>query len=92
MAAAKKPKPTPGGRIQVNDGVNMPEFPDLPIGGWTGTVLETTGSGSKMKVILEWDDACLAAMPAEFKEQCESQGLMYSMACLTSADVTPVDA
>ena len=87
MPRGKSPKPAPGQRVTVNDGVTMPEFPDLSIAGWSGTVLETSGSGSKMKVILQWDDAALAEMPDHYRDHCESQGLVFAMACLPAADI-----
>lgn len=88
MSTARKLKPTPGCRVQVNDGVTMPEFPTLSIAGWSGKVMETTGSGSKMKVILEWDDQSLAAMSDDYKQHCESQGLMFEMACLPVGELS----
>jgi hypothetical protein len=77
--------------VQVKEGVTMPEFPELSIAGWTGTVLENTGSGSKLKVVLEWEAGALAAMPESYRRHCESQGLMFTMACLpgTDVDVSP---
>jgi hypothetical protein len=90
MAKAKSTKPGPGQIVQVNAGVTMPEFPDLPIGGWQGTVLEASGSGAKMKVILEWDAAALAAIPEHYKQHCESQGLVANMACLPASDLQVV--
>ncbi len=77
--------------MQVNDGVTMPEFPDLSIAGWGGIVMETSGSGAKMKVILEWDAPSVAAMPADYKHHCETQGLMFEMACLPVGDVAVVE-
>ncbi len=82
MARGKSTKPAPGLRVKVIDGVTMPEFPDLSIAGWTGTVMETTGSGAKLKVVLEWDEATQASLPADYQAHCESQGLMAAMACL----------
>ena len=74
--------------MRVNDGVHMPESPDMAIGGWTGMVLETQGRGADAKVILEWDDPALEAMPEEYKEQCESQNMLHTMACLPMSDVS----
>ncbi|WP_437203328.1 hypothetical protein [Planctomicrobium sp. SH664] len=87
MPRGKTEKPAAGLKIQVNEGVTMPEFAHLSIAGWRGTVLETSGSGSKLKVILEWDDATLAMMPEDYRLHCESQGLVFSMACLPGSDV-----
>ncbi|WP_437192955.1 hypothetical protein [Planctomicrobium sp. SH527] len=65
----------------------MPEFEDLSIAGWTGQVMETTGTGAKMKVILEWDAPSMEKLPASYLSHCESQGLMSSLACLPVGDL-----
>jgi len=87
MARGKSPKPTPGQRVRVIDGATMPEFPELAIAGWTGQVLETTGTGAKLKVILEWDDETQTRVPENYRTHCEAQGLMHTMACLPSSDL-----
>ena len=51
-------------------------------------VMETQGRGSSAKVILQWEDSAIQAMPAEYKEQCESQNMLHTMACLLMNDVT----
>ncbi|WP_437185381.1 hypothetical protein SH668x_002484 [Planctomicrobium sp. SH668] len=91
MPPGKTPKPTAGQIVQVLAGVNMPEFDDLPIGGWKGTVLETSGTGAKLKIILEWDEATAALIPASYQAHCDSQGLLYTMACLPASDVQVVN-
>ena len=65
----------------------MPEFPDLDISGWKGSVMETSGSGSEAKIILEWDSSVVDQMAASYRQHCESQGLMFTMACLPAKDV-----
>jgi hypothetical protein len=92
MPKGKSTKPTPGQRVEVHHGVAMPEFPDLSIGGWTGKVLETSGSGSKLKVILEWDESTLERMPESYRSHCESQGLVFAMACLPASELQTIDA
>jgi len=87
MAKRRSSKPKSGQRIQVKDGIEMPEFPGLVIGGWCGTVLETQGRGATSKVIVEWDDAAMEAMSDDYKQQCESQSLFYGMACLPADNV-----
>jgi len=87
MPPGKTPKPAAGQTVQVKDGVHMPEFPELPIGGWKGMVLETSGSGSKTKVILEWDESTVALIPESYRSQCESQGLLFTMACLPASEI-----
>lgn len=91
MPRGKTSKPTAGQRVRVVEGVTMPEFPDLSIAGWEGVVMETSGSGSKMKVILEWDAGALSVMPEHYRNHCESQGLVSAMACLPASAVEPLD-
>lgn len=87
MAKRRSSKPSAGQRVRVKEDVSMPEYPNVPIGGWTGMVLETQGRGAAAKVILEWDDPALEAMPADYREECESQNMLYTMACLPMSDV-----
>jgi hypothetical protein len=88
MAKKRGTKPGVGQRVRVNDGVTMPEFPHLVIGGWTGMVLETQGRGADSKVILQWDESVSAALPDDYRKHCESQGLFYEMACLPASAVS----
>ena len=87
MGKRRSSKPSAGDRVRVNEGVTMPEFPELGIGGWLATVAETQGRGETAKVILYWDDAAVAAMPEDYRLQCESQNMLYTMACLKMSDV-----
>ncbi|TWT55273.1 hypothetical protein KOR42_29000 [Thalassoglobus neptunius] len=88
MAKRRSSKPTAGQRVRVNDGVSMPEYPELDISGWTGVVMETQGRGATAKVILNWSDEALESMSNEYREMCDSQNMLYSMACLLMSDVT----
>jgi hypothetical protein len=91
MAKRKPSKLAAGAAIRVRDGVLMPEFAELPIGGWSGRVVESTGSGDKLKYIVEWDAPTQDRIPDAYKQQCESQGLCTDMACLVAADVEAVE-
>lgn len=87
MAKKKASGGLEGSRIRVKPGVNSPEFPEISLAGWTGTVVETTGKPPEQKVIIEWDAATLAAMPAEYVSKCEAGQLYYVMASLSGDDV-----
>ncbi len=76
-----------GTRVRVRDGVVSPEFPEIPIGGWTGAVMEATGKPPLVYYIIEWDQATLDAMPAEYVQKCEAQMLYHRMANLPETDV-----
>jgi len=79
-----------GTRIRVRAGVMSPEFPDIAISGWCGSVMEATGKPPLMYYIVEWDQATLDSMPAEYVERCEAQQLYYRMANLAEGDVEPM--
>ena len=79
-----------GTLIRVRPGVMSPEFPEISIAGWTGTVFESSGKPPLMYYIVEWDDATMTAMPAEYVEKCEAQQLYYRMANLAETSIEPV--
>lgn len=87
MAKKKVSGGLDGVRVRVRDGVSSPEFPEVSLAGWTGTVLETSGKPPEVKVILEWDADTLSSMPKDYVARCEAQQLYYQMACLGEADV-----
>jgi hypothetical protein len=89
MAKKKAANGLEGTRVRVRDGVPSPEFPDVSLAGWTGTVVEVSGKSPTAKVILEWDGTTLGNMPREYVARCEAQQLFYQMACLAEADVEP---
>lgn len=89
MAKKKASGGLEGTRIRVRPGVTSPEFPEVSLAGWTGTVIEATGKPPAVKVIIEWDATTLGQMPPDYVARCESQQLFYQMACLSDADVEP---
>lgn len=89
MAKKKASGGLEGSRIRVKSGVNSPEFPEISLAGWTGTVVETTGKPPEQKVIIEWDAKTIDAMPKDYVEKCESGQLYHVMASLGSDDVEP---
>lgn len=87
MAKKKVAGSLEGSRIRVKPGVQSPEFPEISLAGWTGTVAETSGKPPEQKVIVEWDAQTLAAMPPEYVSKCESGQLYYAMASLNESDI-----
>ena len=87
-------KTAPGGlgegtRIRVKPGVASPEFPDVSLTGWTGSVIEVSGRPPAQKLIVEWDSATIQAIPADYVSRCEAQMLFHAMACLGQDDLEP---
>jgi len=72
-----------GSQVRVKDGVPSPEFPDISLGGWIGTVAEVSGKAEPFSYVLEWTDATLQNMPPDYVQKCEQEGLYHAMACLS---------
>lgn len=81
MAKKKASRSFEGQTIRVKDGVTMPEFAEVSIAGWTGTIVES-GAGDAPQLIIEWDAASMAKMPESYNAHCDAQGLYSGMACL----------
>ena len=90
MAKKKVSGGLEGSRVRVKPTVQSPEFPEISLGGWIGTVVEMSGKPTEQKVLIEWDVATIAAMPADYVSKCESGQLYYIMASLDAGDVEPV--
>jgi hypothetical protein len=78
-----------GSRIRVKPGTLVPESPGVSCAGWTGTVVEATGKKPNVKLVIEWDEATVAAMPPDYVRACEEAGLYHRMACLEASSVEP---
>ena len=91
MAKRTMSKVPTGARIRVRDGVSAPEFPEVVIAGWTGTVAETSRRRSELKYMVEWDDQTIDQMPPDYLEKCEARQLYHVMACLDGDDIEPLD-
>lgn len=81
--------PAAGTRVRVRADVCSPEFPDVSLAGWTGTIVESSGKAPDVKVVLEWDQETMSRMPADYVKRCEAQQLYYAMACLAEAEIEP---
>ena len=92
MSSSKSSKLPAGSPVRVKPGTPMPEFPDVDISGWSGTVSDSQGRGPDVKYFVEWDAATLGRMPDAYRRHCEDQGLFHGMVCLKAADVEPADA
>lgn len=79
-----------GTLIRVKPGMMSPEFPEISLSGWTGSVVESSGKPPDLKYIVEWDDQTMTAMPAEYVEQCEAQQLYYKLASLPESAIDAV--
>jgi hypothetical protein len=92
MSSSKSRKLAAGSPVRVKPGTSMPEFPDVDISGWTGTVSDSQGRGADVKYFIEWDACTLARIPDAYRRHCEDHGLFHGMVCLKGAEIEPADS
>ena len=80
---------TVGMRVRVRSGVVDPDFPDIPLGGWVGTVRELDPTSRKIICLIEWDEATLLHAHPLFRKRCERDGLEYERMWLEESDLEP---
>lgn len=73
----RKKKPTItkfkiGDQVRVKHGVKDVDYPDMPLGGWAGTVTETQGADT---LTVRWTEETMEAIHPVFKQRCEIDGL-----------------
>lgn len=86
MAKRKSTKFKVGDRVRVKHGVEDVDYPDMPLGGWAGTVTEVQGSDT---FALRWTEETTAAIHPVFKQRCEIDGLDPEEYVLTGGDLEP---
>src|SRR3954470_11304725 len=93
----RKKKPSDAARFKVGDkvrvkpGVRDPDFPDIPLGGWAGTVKEIEWAKGETTYLVAWDRATLGAMHPVYKKRCERDGLELDSMWLGDEDLEPDD-
>ena len=90
---SKKGKPaaflfSKGDRVRVKAGVRDPDFPDMPLGGWAGTV-EEVEKGRPVSYLVRWDRRTLDAIHPVFRSRCERDGLEVERMSLAEEDLEP---
>ena len=65
----------PGDRVRVKSGVSDPNFPDIPLGGWAGTIGMVEQVDDQITYELQWDRRTLGGMHPVYKNRCERDGL-----------------
>ena len=64
-----------GDKVRVKPGVNDPDFPDMPLGGWAGTVTEVIEHEGQVNCVFRLDDRTLASLHPVFVRRSEIDGL-----------------
>ena len=80
-----------GDKIRVKPGVTDPDFPDMPLGGWTGIVTEVIEHEGQINCVFELDERTLASLHPIYKQRCEIDRLDFGFMGLGQEDIEPDD-
>ena len=75
-----------GDKVRVKHGVKNVDYPDMPLGGWAGTVTEVQGSDA---FSLRWTEKTMEAIHPVFMQRCEIDGLDPEEYVLSGDDLEP---
>ncbi len=75
-----------GQKVRVRNGVKDNDYPDMPIGGWAGTIAEAHDDGN---YTVRWSKETLASVHPVFKKRCERDGLELDKYWLGAGDLGP---
>jgi hypothetical protein len=79
-----------GDRVRVRPGLRDPDFPDVPIGGWVGTV-EKVASGRPPMISILWIEETLQQIHPICQTRSELRGLDATRMDLYEEDLEPYD-
>ena len=68
-----------------------PDFPDMPLGGWTGTVTAVEQTDDQITYEINWDKRTLGGMHPVYRKRCERDGLGLETMWLGEEDIEPDD-
>lgn len=80
-----------GDKVRVTPGVIDPDFPDIPLGGWSGTVTEVEQTDDQITYEINWEKRTLDGMHPIYRKRCERDGLGLETMWLGEEDIEPGD-
>ncbi len=83
------PEYTLGDRVRVRRGVTDPDFPDLTIGGWAGTVADADTRSSPPNYLIRWSRETLRAVHPIHRKRAERDGFEIDEMWLGADDLEP---
>ena len=76
-----------GDKVRVKYGVIDPDFPDMPLGGWTGTITEIIEHEGQINCVFKLDDRTLKSVHPIYRKRCERDGLDFETMGLGEEDL-----
>jgi hypothetical protein len=78
-------------KVRVRYGVTDPDFEDIPLGGWAGTIETVEIVDDQITYEVEWDRKTLDGMHPVYKNRCERDGLDLETMWLGEEDLEADD-
>jgi len=85
MSERSPPRFAVGDKVRVRPGARDPEYPDMPLDGWVGTVSEIH-QGS---YLVRWSSATLKAVHPIYRIRCERDGVDFGGMWLQAEELEP---
>jgi hypothetical protein len=76
-----------GDKVRVKVGVSDPDFPDMPLGGWTGTITEIIEHKAQINCVFELDKQTPGSIHPIYRKRCERDGLNFETMTLGEEDL-----
>jgi len=76
-----------GEKVRIKSGVSDPDFPDVPLGGWSGTITEIIERKGQVNCVFELDKRTLAGIHPIYTQRCEIDGLDYKFMGLGQEEI-----
>src|SRR5208337_2591399 len=70
-----------GAKVRVKSGIRVPDFSDIPLGGWSGTITEVDAK-PPVTFLIKWDRRTLELMHPVYRKRCESDGTTLTVSRL----------
>ncbi len=80
-----------GARVRVKPGVAAPDYEDIPLGGWTGTITGIEQDEGQVVYEIEWDQKTLGGMHPVYRKRSERDGLALESMWLDDEDLEADD-
>jgi hypothetical protein len=81
-----RPKFSVGDAVRVKPGVTDPDFPDIPFGGWAGTISEVE-DGDPQTYLIALNERTLKSIHPIYRKRCERDGLESDQVWLFEEDL-----
>ncbi len=77
-----------GMRVRVKGHIMDPDYPDLPLGGWRGRIIESRERPNH-PYLVRWSRETLKNIHPVYRKRCEEDDVIFDQAWLLEGDLEP---